>query len=907
MDIDENDLLFSNQFIPYPNVEKEVSSQSNEEFKKFYEKEQSLQEEKTIRENLEKISIKNFNLNEETDDQNLLNTNSFQTENLNNNQTFTRRIKQVVTYINVDSRDRNKSLYPKASYFKIFLGKTFYNVKSIKLSSMEFPNTNAVINSYNNKIYWRNQEDIDNNIINNITKEYPIYSTTLRIGSYIATTIQSEISNKLALVKRQDNNSDDYHYFVVHLDLDTDVVTFTSLILTQLNSGSLSTIENSGIITVRDTGHSFKEGDQVYLVGAQTIGGITSQTLNTLHTVTFVSADEFQFEVNIKASQTIDRGGGNTLKSGVIAPFQFLFGDYPDTVAQNLGFPLENSSQLIKTHIKSVETIYLVLIETTTPHGLDNTFKHIGKPCTISGTNTNPNLNGNRTIVRVINRFSFLVLSSNLLNLIFKEDGQTVSFDNSLIDHSGTYDIQNISNYNFDTLLLTTFTDHNYDVPHIGSNITFYETQTVPNLDGTHTIDAIVSSNEFIILESILQKYETNTIGQGGYISRNHPITTHTLNITGITSGSITYISHDGININLLPNDKIILNNVISTPNLNGIHSISTIPNSNTLTLNYSTINASLSNDTNNPSYIGTGLHKVSFPYHGFNNITTIQNTSGSITITGGSTVTYNNLFVVQTQLPHGFSENQQIRISQTQTFSNIDLNTGHTILELIDDDEFVIGTNTVPLPPDTIITSGIIGYNQNFKLYNISDVGGIKGENFNNKQFSIRNILDENSFTFYSNNNLASYTESGGGSSAYISSLIHGFNGIQTNLKDNILNRSINLQGENYSFLCCPQLSTMLNTGNVENIFARIILDQSPGSMVFSYLSNPKTFDNIPLDKLEDLEFSMLNYDGTYYEFNDLDYSFTLQITENIDVTDSFNISSKRGIVDNNSSLHNV
>ena len=69
---------------------------------------------------------------------------------------------------------------------------------------------------------------------------------------------------------------------------------------------------------------------------------------------------------------------------------------------------------------------------------------------------------------------------------------------------------------------------------------------------------------------------------------------------------------------------------------------------------------------------------------------------------------------------------------------------------------------------------------------------------------------------------------------------------------------------------------------------------------MVFSYLSNPKVFDTVPLDKLEDLEFSIVNHDGSLYEFNDLDYSFTLEITEVIDISDNFNLSSKRGITDN-------
>jgi hypothetical protein len=69
---------------------------------------------------------------------------------------------------------------------------------------------------------------------------------------------------------------------------------------------------------------------------------------------------------------------------------------------------------------------------------------------------------------------------------------------------------------------------------------------------------------------------------------------------------------------------------------------------------------------------------------------------------------------------------------------------------------------------------------------------------------------------------------------------------------------------------------------------------------MVFSFLSNPKEFLEAPLDKLDELEFSVLNYDGSFYDFNDLDYSFVLEITEVIDVTDAFNFSSKRGMIYN-------
>lgn len=891
MDIDENDLLFSNQYIPYPELEKEVSSQANEEFKKFYEKEKQLQEEKNIRENLDKISIKNFNLDEETDDKSLLNTNEFKLENLNNSNTtgnLIRRTKEVVTYVSVDSRDRNKTLFPKASFFKIFLGKTFYNVKSIRLASMEFPNTNAVINSNNNKIYWRNKEDIDNDKTNDITKLYPIYNTTLRTGSYVATTLETEMFNKLSLIKRQDGDSIDFHYFIVDLDLDTDIVTFTSLILSQLPVNPLSTLSGSGIITVNHPDHGLKTNDQIYLVGAQTVAGISSQYLNTIHTISVIDPNEYQIEVNIKAATSLQLAGGNTVKCGKIAPFQFLFGDYTNTVAQNIGFPLENSSQLIKTYIQSIETIYQVLVTTKQPHRFTNTFSHLGQNCTISGTGSPPDgIDGSRIITKIINQFNFLILVNNPLSIITLFN-PIVTFDGS------TFEIENISNYNFNTVLIKTFTNHNYDVSHIGSNVTLYETKTVPSLDDTHKIDGIFALNTFTIVDTILGESNTNIVGGGGYISRNHPITTYTVDITSITTGSTTILECH--NHNLRPNDKIQINNVKSSPSINGIHTIYTTPNSNTITLNYQTNNITLSSDIENRSYIGTGLYTVSFPEHNFNNIISIQNTSAPTGFTSGA-----NFFVVQTQLPiMSFITNGSIiRFSQTQTSANVNLNTGHRIISVIDSDEFVIGTTTGS-SLSSPITSGIIGFNQEFKLYNIKDVGGVVGDNFNNKTFAVREIVDENNFKFYTNDFFASTTESGGGNSAYISSLIHGFNGIQTNTKDNILNRSINLQGENYSFLCCPQLSTMMNTGNVKDVFARVILDQSPGSMVFSYLSNPKIFDKVPLDKLDELEFSMLNYNGTLYEFNDLDYSFTLQITENIDVTDSFNVSSKRGIIDN-------
>ena len=241
MDLDENDLLYSNTFVPIPELQGEVTSQQNNEFKTFYEREKSINEEARLRDSIERMSIRSIRLTEETDDQSIMNTNKFvkgsQSIKSNSQQPSSRRTKEIVTYVSIDSRDRDKLQYLKPSHFKIFLGRSFYNVKSIRLASIEFPNTNAVINSSNHNVYWKNYEDVTTDTINAITNVYPEYSMQLRIGSYVSSSLQTELTQKLATIRRKDG-SGDYHYFIVTLDIDTDVVTFTSLILTQLSNNS---------------------------------------------------------------------------------------------------------------------------------------------------------------------------------------------------------------------------------------------------------------------------------------------------------------------------------------------------------------------------------------------------------------------------------------------------------------------------------------------------------------------------------------------------------------------------------------------------------------------------------------------------------------------------------------------
>ena len=103
-----------------------------------------------------------------------------------------------LTAVNVNSMDRDVSLYPKASNFNIYLNKTFKNIYKVKLLSTEWPNTDNVIKDspasvQNNIIAWVNQEDADIG--------FPIYKAYIRPGTYTTSTLQNEVSSKMNKIK----------------------------------------------------------------------------------------------------------------------------------------------------------------------------------------------------------------------------------------------------------------------------------------------------------------------------------------------------------------------------------------------------------------------------------------------------------------------------------------------------------------------------------------------------------------------------------------------------------------------------------------------------------------------------------------------------------------------------------
>jgi hypothetical protein len=915
MDIDPNDILSTNVYITKPNLTPNITNDSNEEFKKYYEKEMKNQSENKLRNRINDIELKSVNHNELYDD-NMNNTQIFnKNPNDKTNDNIDRFTRETKTLVSIDSRDRTKTIYPKPNNFKIFLGKTFSNVKKIELVSLEFPNTDAVINSKNNKIYWVNQEDIDLDIT--ITTKgvvnYPVYLVELRTGSYTVSSLQNEITNKLNSIRRKQGTlngnlvTGDYHYFVITLDVDTDIVTFISLILTQLPNNAFFTSLGSGIITVSSTNHGYSSYDNIYITGAKQVAGLTSNVLNGFHQITVINDNLYTFETTTKAGETTN-GGGNTLKSGKKAPFQLLWGERYDsgTIAQNIGFPIENSSQLITTNITSLENLFQMTINTVLPHDFLKTYEYIGKIIRIGYLLSNAFI-AYKTfqIIDIPNSTSILVqVTDNSIADTLNNNIQAIllQFDTKI------YDVLSYETFPVSSILVNTQTDHNYNLSNISDTITLANTsdptiENDPNYDGNYVLNNVPSTSSLII-PGVIGNINIHQSGLYGTIPRKNPLSTWSIIVESIDKN---YININGLFYSkittreehrLIVGDSIFINNLQSSPLLIKSYEIISILNPNSFLIQLQIVSLELTNITNGLVYIGTGLITMSYPSHGFNSITSIENGTPYDIVTGSSTVTYMPI-IINTFNNHNLSDNDIIRLSNTNTEPSID--GGGYIVTVIDEDTFSIVRTPSQFPiliiPNTV--TGIIGLSNSFYIYGSEDVGGISKTLINGYTFEIREIIDINTFTFIINNVFSTSTSIGGGSYIYISSLRHGFNGIQQNIKNNLLNRSINLQGEDYCFLTCPQLSTMLNTGIVKNVFARISLDQPPGFMCFKFLSNSKIFNTVPLYQLSELDFSLNNYNNTFYDFQDLDWSFVLEITEVIDVTKAFNVSSKRGIID--------
>lgn len=87
-----------------------------------------------------------------------------------------------------------------------------------------------------------------------------------------------------------------------------------------------------------------------------------------------------------------------------------------------------------------------------------------------------------------------------------------------------------------------------------------------------------------------------------------------------------------------------------------------------------------------------------------------------------------------------------------------------------------------------------------------------------------------------------------------------------------------INLAGENLVYLCIAGMAAV-QAPHTSNVFAKIIWDQPPRATCFdSFASNPVVFKE-PLDRLDRLDIEFRQPDGSLYDFNNSEHSFTIEL----------------------------
>lgn len=854
MDFDENNIFYKNTYIQKPNINKVVATEDEAGFAKYYLENVKGDKQKTI--TTQKQQIQNETTQKQRDEAIV-------------KEEFIE--KQIQNIISIDSRDRDKTIYPNANYFKNIFGQHYTNVKSVRLASIEFPNTSHVVNNSNNRIYWRNVEDIEHNILDPITGQYPIYHIELTPGSYNLTTLQNSIIDKMNLIKRR-NNTSDYHYFQLNLDNLTDKSVFTSLTLQQLNNNPLDFVVNTTLITVNATAHGFANGDIAYIVGALTSNGVNQSILNTYHNVILINSDKFQIEINTKANATAS-GGGNTLRIGRLAPFQFLFGSYQtNSISSNMGFPLEDSSQRINFYIQDIVQFNQIKIDLASPHNLSRSFSLIGNSCSISGSGTSPSIDGFSSITDIPDQNTILIDKGTIISSQVYPTNATITIN------SVSYDIHTISNYT-STVKIILYSPHNYTFSDILTKIiTLNSTTSTPSLDGNHYINSITAQNEIVIKGFVLQDIfsspplSTQLIPpNAGNFSILNPLTTKVLKIENVIAGNTTKFQCTSHGLKTGDVVKVIgLRTVpqILSDNSTGIFTISVI-DANNFSINFQTDSFNQQDIDTDNAQIGTKIIECFFPYLAFGKIDQIIGTgpnSANLYVSSAASVFLQLIY----------QNSSTFVISQSNSVPSID---GTYLINSISGPNLNIISITLPFTLTSNGSYGIVGLNDDFYIYGATSVGGISPSNLNSTIYKVREIIDDSHFTFEANE-FATFSETGGGNNIHVSSLNHGYNGVQTNEKNNKVFRSINLQGENYAFLCCDQLKGFENTNNVSNIFAKIILDQSPNYMVFNFINKEIVFDQGVLTNLQDFIFQVKNYDGTLYDFKDLDYSFTLDIT---------------------------
>ncbi|KAI9190619.1 uncharacterized protein BJ171DRAFT_78216 [Polychytrium aggregatum] len=285
----------------------------------------------------------------------------------------------------------------------------------------------------------------------------------------------------------------------------------------------------------------------------------------------------------------------------------------------------------------------------------------------------------------------------------------------------------------------------------------------------------------------------------------------------------------------------------------------------------------------------------------------TLQNPNGQFQVTEQGIRIYSaggNLVSIQTIIDHSFTVGQTVYIYNSDCVPSLDTNTGnHNGYVVVAVPANDIVTIDIKQPLQQPGTTCSFQYNTNFTLYDITPSLGFGYYDLNNSSFDVAQLIDPTTLLFQTNTGFSEYSSTTTlvASQFRISSMTLGWKTTVSNIPDSYPlsfmgnpvpaaftkpHAAIHLAGEFYCFLCSPQIGQMRTTRNIKDILAKIQLTENPGVVIFnSFVSTPLIPDT-PIARIDYFDFYMYAPTGYLLNFNGLDYSFTIKITETIETS---------------------
>lgn len=241
---DPQDLLYTNKFIPkdiLTNEELVKESEYYNRFKNYIDNGVVDETQKYIEDNINETSQVNIDrtlYKKWPIDKNKNHYPLFDT--YINDISVDRYKKEIVTKINIDSKNRDISLYLNSNNFILPLGKVFNNIKKVVVTDINFRNMNQSVNNTNNNIAWQYpsqnfllNNNIDNKIIPNPgiknisfsaipnsayaydnqgtydinVENYLVYQTNINPGFYNIDTLIASIKKSTSKILHGQNSS----------------------------------------------------------------------------------------------------------------------------------------------------------------------------------------------------------------------------------------------------------------------------------------------------------------------------------------------------------------------------------------------------------------------------------------------------------------------------------------------------------------------------------------------------------------------------------------------------------------------------------------------------------------------------------------------------------------------------